>query len=138
MYRIVLGVSIPDGMGGSAKSCSALHGLVLSAYPDRAVACTVELEVTQIRQLLKHLIWLRIHTTYGGNIVAVCFGRLAFDTPMSSVTPSAVLGLCKLGWLPRNQPDKTEETEQIEHTGQTEQTSKQSKQSKQAPLKKML
>ena len=49
----VLGVSIPDGMGGSAKFCSALHDIVLSSYPDRTVACTAQVEVTQIRQLRK-------------------------------------------------------------------------------------
>ena len=36
-----------------AKSYSALHGIVLSACPDRAVACTAYVDVTQIRQLRK-------------------------------------------------------------------------------------
>ena len=80
MNRIVLGISIPEGMGGSAKFYSALHGIVLSACPDRAAACTAYIEVTQIRQLRKDQIWSWIRTTYGGNIVAVCFVSLALDT----------------------------------------------------------
>jgi hypothetical protein len=32
---------------------AALHGIVLSACPDRAVACTAYVDVTQIRQLRK-------------------------------------------------------------------------------------
>ena len=36
--------------------------------------------------------------------------------------PALSLRLCKLGWFPRNQPDKTEQTEQTGQTEQTEQT----------------
>ena len=36
-----------------AKFYSALHGIVLSACPDRAVACTAYVDITQIRQLRK-------------------------------------------------------------------------------------